>query len=315
MKKAISLILTLAMVLSLCACGGGNDTKTPDSADNSSSSSQIKSEEEAPQESDVQEPEVQEPEVPEKVTSTNYMNIDGIYVDTSYQDSDNDKLKLVYLFYTVSTNNENLAVASTTAKMTINGVNTYTAALYNKSCTYMSSYYYSQYLETVYVGDSLKVVETFKIPEGDLAEGRTLTLSKTEIPEIDQIQMTTDDIVFCDSAEEIAQLVDPDGYADELYRRSDADESTASAVKEAINGYYWTFYVNSIIYKIEFFSPNGFELTVSSLNVSNEGTYSVKNGYVVCTYTESGTVVEIPYTWEDNDINLDVVSAFDVKAG
>ena len=32
MKKALALILTFVMMLSLAACGGGNDDKTPDNS-------------------------------------------------------------------------------------------------------------------------------------------------------------------------------------------------------------------------------------------------------------------------------------------
>lgn len=83
-------------------------------------------------------------------------------------------------------------------------------------------------------------------------------------------------------------------------------------MKKAINGYKWNFFVNNTSYEIEFYSPNKFELRVKSFGVTNGGTYEVLNGYVVCTYDSNGSVVEIPFSWGPNDIDLDVVAAFDV---
>lgn len=285
MKKAVSLIMLGVMALSLDACGSAAE----------STSSVVA-------------------EANESVTETDYVRINGIYVDNSYENKENDKLKMVYVFYDAFTNAENLSISSKSSKLTINGVNTYSSEHYSGACDYMESYYDSDYIEHVYVGDSLKVVSTFKVPSGDLAAGRSLAIEPYGIPDADKLKLTTDDIIFCDSKEEIAQAVDPDGYASYTEKYKVADEETTEKVKEAINGYYWDFYVNNISYEIEFMKPNKFELRVAALGVSNSGTYVVRNGFVSVTMESNNNTVDIPWTWGDDDIDLDVCAAYDVKS-
>ncbi len=83
-------------------------------------------------------------------------------------------------------------------------------------------------------------------------------------------------------------------------------------MKELINGYYWQFYVNSTAYELEFWAENNFEVR-TSLGTSNSGTYSVRNGYLFCTYPDTGYTIEIPYEFADGDISLDLTDAFDVR--
>lgn len=255
---------------------------------------------------------IEQVEEPKEITKTNYMNIDGIYVDNSYKDKDNENLKLVYLFYTVSSNDKNFKVDSQSAKIIIES-NTYDNTKNLKGvCKYMSNYYYRDYLKDVYVGDTLKVVETFKIPSAELTEGKNIKIQKSQIPETENIKLLTDSIVFCDSVEAIAEKVDPEGYANEVNKRAEADQETDARVKKAINDYYFTFYVNRTSYKLSFSSPNEFELKTAL--GTNTGTYSVKNGYIFCSYPSNGYTVEIPYEWKENgDIKLDTTTAFDVR--
>lgn len=246
-------------------------------------------------------------------SETDHMKVDGLFVDESYIDEDNENLSMVYLFYTVFTDDENLEVDSVNSELTVNGTNIYTSEHYWKSCMYMENYYYSSYLEDVYIGESLKVAETFKIPKGDLTEGRTITFSSSNIPGSDKISLLTDDIVVCDSAEKIARIIDPDGYADMKYKLADADEETKAKVKSAIDGYYWTFYVNNISYKIEFYSDSTYELT-TMLGTTN-GTYAIKNAYIVLKNSTTGAINNAPYSWGESDIKLELADAFDVKEG
>ena len=244
---------------------------------------------------------------------TNYMSIDGIYVDNSYKDKENESLKLVYLFYTVNSNDKNLRVHSKSTKITINDMNTYSATgTLDKVCLYMSNYYYSDYIEDVYIGDTIKVVETFKIPQGDLIAGKSIKLKNSEIPETEKIYLLTDNIIYCDNDKQIAEKIDPQGYEKELNKREKASNDVVKKVKNAINGYQWNFYVNYTSYEIEFGNSNKFE--VRTAFGSNGGKYEIKNGYIFCMYDSNNYTVEIPYSWKDNgSIELDVVSAFDVK--
>ena len=66
--------------------------------------------------------------------------------------------------------------------------------------------------------------------------------------------------------------------------------------------------MNNVSYKIEFFSGDKFELTHSFGETS--GSYTIKNGYI-STVNSVGAIVNIPYSWGENDIELDVTSAWD----
>ena len=83
-------------------------------------------------------------------------------------------------------------------------------------------------------------------------------------------------------------------------------------VKNQINVYYWTCYVNSTTYELEFWADNNFEVR-TSLGTSNSGTYSVRNGYIFCTYPDTGFTVEVPYEITDEGFDLDIIAAFDVN--
>lgn len=300
MKRIISFMLAALLALSLTACGGGESSGNAGTP--------------APIPTATPEPTPTEPPEPEKVTETELVTINAICVDDSYQDSDGSPLKMVYLLYTLTAKDTNLQIDSKYTKMTINDSNTYEADHFADKAAaakFMPNYYYSSYIEDVYVGTSLQVAATFKIPEGDLAAGRTITLSDTQIPDAEALLLSTDDIQHFSSGEELAAAMDPEGYAQILASREEADAETTSFVKSCLNGYYWSFYVNSISYEIEFWADNNFE--VRTALGANSGTYSVRNGYIFCTYPDTGYVVEIPYEIVDGDVDLDVIAGFDVR--
>lgn len=247
---------------------------------------------------------------PETVTSTDVMSVDGLYVNDGYTSEENDQLKLLYLLYTLHPAEENLRISSSSTELTINDKNSYSSERRSGACSLMSSYYYKDFIEDVYMGDELKVAETFEVPEADLEAGRSITLANSSIPDIDQILLSTDDITRCESAEQIAQTADPEGYAEAQRLREPADEATVATVSNAINGYYWAFVTNNISYRIEFYAPNRY--TLSSMGVETTGTYQVTNGFVVCTNDSTGAVNEIPYTLDGTSVDLDPATGFSV---
>jgi len=242
------------------------------------------------------------------VKETDYMTIEGVYVDNSYSTEDNENMRFMYIFYKAHTKDKNLKIDSKSMNITINDANTYPARRSKKESRYLRNYHNGAYLKEVYVGEDGKFVETFEIPKGDLEPGRSITISKSQIPDADKIRFTTDDIVFCDSPEEVAEMADPEGYEEEMWALEDADSERTAAVKEEINGYQWDVNVNSMKYQIEFWEPNEYELR-TSFNTSG-GTYEVRNGYIICTNDIDGKI-EIPYTYEDGEVKVDVISAFD----
>ena len=153
---------------------------------------------------------------------------------------------------------------------------------------------------------------TFYIPEGDLAPGRTITLSDDQMPGCESFLLSTDDVRHFESGEAMAQAMDPEGYDQALLAYEEADPETADLVKSLINGYYWSCYVNMTAYELEFWAEDNFEVR-SSLGTSATGTYTVRNGYIFCTYPDTGYTVEVPYELVDGEIDLDMIAAFDVK--
>lgn len=296
MKKLLSILLAVTLMLSLCACGGSSDAP----------------ETEAPVETTTVPTETTIP-APVYVTETDHCVLDGIYVDTSFVDESNPSMKMVYVCYTARTNDENLDISSKLCKLKFESGNEYSSETLSKSSgKYLSSYYYNNNIAHVYIGESTKVLATLMVPEGEFKVSTSVTIDPYGIPDGEELFVSVEDVVFCDSMEVLAQTADAEGYAAELLKHEPADEETLAKVKKAINGYKWNFYVNNIAYEIEFYSPNKFELRVRSLGVTNGGTYEVLNGYVVCTYDSNGAVVEIPFSWGPDDIELDVITAFEV---
>lgn len=243
--------------------------------------------------------------------ATDYMTVDGVYVDEDYRDEDNSALRLVYLFYTITPQDTNMKVCSSDIDLIANESNTYDSEHYPGVCKYAPNYYYSRYLEEVFTGTTLKVVATYKVPEAELKEGNIFTLADDEMPEIDKIKIKSEDIVHLNGVEAVCEAADPEGYAAEMEKREDADAATVAKVEESINGYYWSFYVNSTSYEMEFDSGNYFELRTRF--GTNSGTYEVKKGYLFCTYPSNNHTVEVPYSYEGDKIKLDLTTAFDVN--
>lgn len=243
-------------------------------------------------------------------TETDYLKIEGVYVDDSYTDEDN--LKMVYVFYTATAAKENLKVNSTSTTIKIDG-NNYKSERYLKhNENYVSSYYYHKYLKDIYVGNSLKILETFKIPEVDLVDKKRISFSNVNYPNINDLNMFTGDIIHMKNFEEIAKAADPVGYANEIDMQNDAIPEDVDKVKNLINNYSWTFYVNYSAYEISFYAPNNFDIKMNG--VLNHGIYSIRKGYIALSYDGGKNyAVYIPYNFDKTeDINLKLTDAFDV---
>ena len=106
--------------------------------------------------------------------------------------------------------------------------------------------------------------------------------------------------------------MDPESYAAQMTAYEEAGAETVSTAKSLINGYYWSFYVNSMSYQLEFWADNNFEVR-TGLGISNSGTCSVRNGYIFCQYPgDAEPAVKIPYEIADGKINLDTIGGFSV---
>lgn len=290
MKKGILSIMLALLMVGLCACSDASSDQSDTVA------------------------------ADEKVMETETVTVDGIAVNDGYVEAGDEgsSLKMVYLYLTLHPQDENLSLSSVGVNMTVDDNNTYMSESCpdDEACKITKSYYYSAYIEDVYMGESRKLVAAFKVPEADLADGRALSFDDTSIPTLTDLKFSTDDIQHFASAEELAAAMDPEGYAQEMDLRSDADPDTVAMVKSQLNGYYWTFYVNSMSYELEFWADNNFEVRAAingAAATPNQGTYSVKKGYIYCTYPSNGYTVEIPYTINNGEVDLDVVAGFDVR--
>ena len=83
---------------------------------------------------------------------------------------------------------QNLKIDSKSMNVKINDANTYKAVRSKKESRYLRNYHNSAYLKEVYVGEEGKFVETFEVPKGDLEAGRTISISKSQIPDADKVR-------------------------------------------------------------------------------------------------------------------------------
>lgn len=302
--KTMICVLLLVAMLGLSACSGssGNGSETSESTETNTETKSGAS-----------------------VYETDVVTIDGIAVNDGYVDGNNESssLKMVYLFMTFHPQEENIPLSSDMFQMTINDKNSYMSDHYPDDGVegYVRSYYYSSYIEDIYMGETKKLVAAFKVPEADLAAGRSILIDDAtmSIPTMDKLRLSTDDIQHFASGEELATAIDAEGAAAEADLRADADPETAARVKSLLNGYQWSFYVNYTSYKLAFWADenadNNFAVqgTINgSTTEPQQGTYSVKKGYIFCTYPGNNYTVEIPYTLTDGGIDLDVVTGFSV---
>lgn len=295
MKKIILCGLLLVAMLGLYGCSGGSGSDAGDGVAENTAASEA------------------------SVFEAADVTIDGLAVNDGYVE-DGSSLKVVYLFMTYHPQDVNLSLSSDMLAMRINDNNFYPAEHYpdDEVGKYLQSYYYGSVIEDTYMGETKKVLATFKVPEADLAAGRSIVLedSTGTIPSMEDIRLSTDDIQHFASADELVTALDPEGYAAEMDLRSDADPDTVALVQSQINGYRWSFYVNYISYELDFWADNNFSVRATINGASSEpqqGTYSVKKGYVFCTYPSNNYTVEIPYTITNGVVELDPVAGFNVS--
>ena len=252
------------------------------------------------------------PTEPAKVTETENIKMDAFLVDDTYVDSDSAELKMVYLFLTVSAKEQNMKVDSKYTKLKI-GSNSYDSDFYKGTCDYAPNYYYSSFIEDLYVGSDIKLALTFKVPQGDLVAGKDVTLEDSDLP-VAKLRFTTDDLVTCSGIVEVGKAADPAGAEAEIEKHQPANDATVKKVRKSLNGYYWTFYntVGTAVmkYEIEFKKTNKFEVRTSLLK--NSGTYEVLNGYIVLNYKTGGNALEVPYDYKDGKLNLYLSEAFSI---
>ena len=272
MKKITLLLITFFCIVLLAACGGGSSSAN--------------------------------------ALSSKHVTIDGVYVNDSFVDDDNPSLKLVYVFYDVHTDDTNLKISSVSDLKSSSNTYTFEGLVNNKAGqNYMSSYHYGRTLVDIYSGESAKFLSTFKVPENDIPGDGSLHIVNADIPDMETIEIKSDNIKHCNSYEEIAEAADPEGYSKEVELQQEADAETTAKVQNGINGYKWDFLTNNTTMAIEFFEPNQFTLSLLGAETGS-GSYTVKNGYVSVKYDSNGEVVDIPWYEKDGEIEIKPQDAY-----
>ena len=248
----------------------------------------------------------------QSVTQTDTITLEHIVVDDSYRDSDNSPRRAVYAFFSINAESENIQFDSKYMDITINEKNKYSSEILPGSlCEYAPNYYYGGYIEDAYVGESKKLVATFLIPEGDLKPGKKIEFADSQLEDIDELLVYTDDIVHVNGDDEACKIADPDGYAEIQKKYEEASPEVTAQVQSMITDCYWEAYVNPSWYRVEFTAPNNF-CVITSIS-ENGGTYSVRNGYIFCTYDSNGTTIEIPYEITPEGVTMDLGEAFRIN--
>ncbi|MDO4363865.1 MAG: Ig-like domain-containing protein, partial [Clostridia bacterium] len=226
---------------------------------------------------------------PKICTETDEIKVEGLYVDNSYKDDEKSSNKLLYMYYTIKSPKSNVSIDSKSTTITINDNNEYESkrTQYRAEADKFScNYYYSDYLRTVNVGETLKVMESFLIPSAELANGNTITFSNKNFESEKDLIMDASSIEYFKNGKELAKKADPKGYKTETDKRKKVSDSEARKVKNMMNGYYWSFYVSPMSYRIDFYSPNNFHISgsIGGSRINNDGTYEVRKGYIYLKY-------------------------------
>lgn len=238
------------------------------------------------------------------------ITIDGIYLNNEYTDDDN--LHQVILFYTLNPKEKNIKISSNTITLKIND-NEY-EPIANETTPNLTQYYYSEYLEDVYIDNILKVAAIFKIPDGDLQKGKEITfIDLNEYTE--GIKLKTDNIKQMDNLTSISLDIDKEYTSkrqeEENQKLTEVDTETSNKIQKELNGSYIEFdaFVGQAYtkYKLEFFEPNKFQVTskISGASLTNEGTYRITKGYIILHYDTNNKNIYAPYNYENEEITME----------
>lgn len=246
----------------------------------------------------------------EPIAVSDQLQIDGIFINEAYADKNQPSMTELVVCYTLTSTGKNYNVVGNEITLTFTGGNQYQSSHIQNECLYLGSYYYgSNYVKTVYYGEKFHMVDTIRIPKGELASGREFTLSNSHVSDMNLATLSTDQIISCRNMEAIAKIVDPDGYAQRKHALTEADSSTKNKARKYMNGYYWDFYVNRMSYRIDFAKST---YTLRCMGIKTTGKYTICNGYIILTNDSTGYKNYLPYTFMSNDINLDITTGFDL---
>lgn len=239
------------------------------------------------------------------VMKAEHVSIDGAYVDESFED---ENLAILYLFYTVDSKNDNLELASSTISIKIND-NEYSANVSKDLIPKYTNYAYSDFIKKVYVGKTYKICSTYKVAKGDLEGDREIKLSTYKINGVDAVHFKVSKVQKMENLDKISEALDKNVYTEKYNKEqetmSKVDSTTLKKVRNAINGYIYSGYVNvgNSLSKLtmEFSKPNKFKVKMGAL--SNSGTYDIRKGALILNY-KTGKSVTVLYEYKNNSVEF-----------
>ena len=109
----------------------------------------------------------------ENLLANDNITINGIYLNQGH--TNKEGLKQIVVFYTIKAGDKNIDVSSNGFNLKINNTNTYSPTVESDTPNF-TEYYYSEFIEHVYVGKTLNVAATFNVPDGDLSPDKDIAI-------------------------------------------------------------------------------------------------------------------------------------------
>lgn len=235
--------------------------------------------------------------------------IDGVFVNEGYVDKDRKSMTEILVCYTFTAGSKGIGVTGNKSVLAFGSGNTYRSSYRHNSCISFGNYYAGSNYESAVFGDKLRIVDTFVVPKAELTVGGTITLTNTSASAlVGEVKLTADQFVSCKSVEEIAKIVDPEGYKERKHALTEANSTIKNKVRKELNGYYWDFWVNNLTYRISFKQST---YTLTSMGIRTTGKYTICNGFIILKNDSTGALSYAPYTFENNHFDLDIWKGFD----
>ena len=253
-------------------------------------------------------------EAAKSVLKSKNVTVDAVVVDDSHVDPEHKTLKRVFVFATLHPASDNYKASSSLAKLKIadtskKSSNDYETTISqnktdtgSKALAWSSSYYFDNTIKDVYAGEQFKIAYAFDVPESQLTDKATLSLSDSSTFGDTDISILAKDIKHADSPEAMAKIADPEGYKAEQVARSEAGPDVVAQVKPKLEGYEYFGYYGSVKNSFEF----GFNGDFTNKTSGKGGTYRILNGYLELTYSDGGNRILLPYTLKDGKLDLDI---------
>ncbi len=247
--------------------------------------------------------------------SNDYIQVDGVYVNESYESEDD--LKQVVVFLTVNAK-ENIELSSKTFSLMVNDTNEYDAYIETDTPN-KTGYYHAEFIEDIAAEKEFKIALVFDVTEKDLEEGNVITLD--DFDDYGKgIEIKSEDIKKLDSLEDISKDIDEEEYNTLMEAEENAlnalDSDKENEYVDMVDNTRYTYNTflgtTAITYHIDFTSKTEFEVTsvLSGTSISNDGTYEITEGYVVLTYYTSPDKPLLA-KYEVTDDGLEITNPFD----